>query len=71
MRLKNTVLTIVDLLGAHAAVAQNQAFSFYGGIQESPHSTVNHGVNSFGAGSRAPIAITILVKNPATAQEQP
>lgn len=50
MRLKNTVLAIVALFAAHAAVAQNQEFSFYGGIQESPHSSVKHGSDRFTAG---------------------
>jgi lipid A oxidase len=50
MRLKNSLLVIAAISGMQAASAQNQEISFYGGIQESPHSTVKHDGNSFGAG---------------------
>jgi lipid A oxidase len=50
MRFKVCAVAAATWLAAHAAWAQNQEFSFYGGIQESPHSTVKHGATSFGAG---------------------
>lgn len=50
MRMNVCVAAAVTLLAAEFSLAQNQELSFYGGIQESPHSTVEHAGNSFGAG---------------------
>ena len=50
MRLKRCVLLAGILLAANTACAQNQELSFYGGIQESPRSTVKHAGGSFEAG---------------------
>jgi lipid A oxidase len=50
MRINSILLAIVALLGAQKALAQEREFSFYVGIQESPHSTITHGETSFGAG---------------------
>jgi lipid A oxidase len=50
MSFKICSVAAATLLAANTAWAQNQEFSFYGGIQESPHSTVEHAGSSFGAG---------------------
>lgn len=42
--------SIIFCLSQVSAIAQQQQFSFYGGIQESPHSTVKHGGVDIGAG---------------------
>lgn len=50
MRTHTLALAVAVVMSTNVVHAQHSEFVFYGGIQESPHSTVHHGANRFGAG---------------------
>lgn len=50
MRLQALLLALAIFSISNTSLAQSQQVVFYGGIQESPHSTVRHAGERFGAG---------------------